>query len=198
MIPMTTFHQNGGIERKYAIQNSRPTGLYQRWHENGVTYKKIFYNEDGLRHGPYMRWYESGQIHITASYKAGKLDGPYQEWHENGQTKHSTTYNEGKEDGLTLRKYANGEIHEKYTASNGEKNGTYEKWYDNGSPWQKITYKKNKKNGTFEKWDYSSEKIYMKCKYRDGKIRGPCEYLWSNGKKSMINYTKRYIRKMAE
>ena len=42
---------------------------------------------NGKRHGPWVSYYDNGQLWSKGTFKDGKEDGPWIEYHDNGQLK---------------------------------------------------------------------------------------------------------------
>ena len=47
---------------------------------------------DDTFHGPYRRFYESGQLNVDSYYSYGKLDGCYISYFDDGKLKNQTQY----------------------------------------------------------------------------------------------------------
>ena len=52
--------------------------------------------KNGKLDGPWVRYYENGQIWYKGTYKNGKEDGPWVHYHENGKVVTKETYTDGK------------------------------------------------------------------------------------------------------
>lgn len=64
----------------------------------GMPIKEFFTADDnGVKQGLYMSFYENGQIEIKCTYKDGKKDGPYEEYFDDGRLLDIQTYQKGKE-----------------------------------------------------------------------------------------------------
>jgi hypothetical protein len=74
--------------------------------------------DDGreLRHGPYTRWYISGQMSAQGQYLDGKEEGVWTYW------------------------YYSGRIHEQGSFLDGKREGRWNSYYADGSPWKQSDY----------------------------------------------------------
>ena len=54
---------------------------------------------NGKKHGPWVEYYENGQLLSKGTYKDGKKEGPWVHYHDNGQLWKKGTYKYGKEEG---------------------------------------------------------------------------------------------------
>ena len=54
------------------------------------------YNEQERRHGPWEKYFHTGQLFYRCSYDNGNLHGPYEVFHSNGQLAFRGTYDQGE------------------------------------------------------------------------------------------------------
>ena len=74
------------------------------------------------------------------SLKDGKKVGPWVTYWDNGQLKLKVTYKDGKEDGPYLGYRKNGQLDSKGTYKNGKKEGPWVRYdYDDGTVWEMMT-----------------------------------------------------------
>lgn len=86
---------------------------------------------DGIKHGPYEWYFETGQLFEQGTYKNGRLDGPYRAYWETGELYEEGTYRDGRFDG-PRRWYIDGRLIELVTYRDGEMQGLYERYAENG------------------------------------------------------------------
>ena len=86
---------------------------------------------DGVRHGPYERYFESGAIFETGTYVDGHLDGPYRAFWEAGDLYEEGTYRRGHFDG-PRRWFMGGRLVETVTYRNGIIEGIYKRYTASG------------------------------------------------------------------
>ena len=98
---------------------------------NGLYYKKFtdvpFTGEvtgeeqgklkDGKRDGPWVSYYDNGQVWRKGTFKNGKRDGPWIDYHDNGQLWSKGTYKVGKEDGPWFSYKKDGTVWEEWTGT---------------------------------------------------------------------------------
>ena len=100
--------------------------------------------KDGKQHGPWVHYYESGQLWMKGTYKNGKEEGPWVSYkpdgklgaeldettsgawvgyHGNGQLWMKGTYKNGKREGAWIDYYRDGTVNENWTGTykNGDK-----------------------------------------------------------------------------
>ena len=100
---------------------------------------------DGVRHGPYEWYFESGSLFEEGTYTEGVLDGPYRAFWETGDLYEEGTYRSGQFDG-PRRWFMNGRLVEMVTYRNGVIEGIYERytpWGDLDIEW-KPTFKQSR------------------------------------------------------
>jgi antitoxin component YwqK of YwqJK toxin-antitoxin module len=93
--------------------------------ELGYLIKKTLIN--GELHGPFVGWYDNGQLEVECEYLFGELHGPYKKWYSNGQP-------------LVECEYLFGEFH-----------GLYKEWYINGRNRVEVNYEIKKDSKKWEK-----------------------------------------------
>jgi hypothetical protein len=104
---------------------------------NGLFYKKFinvpFTGEvtgleqgafkDGKREGPWVRYFDNGQLAFKGTFKDGKREGPWVFYYDNGQLESEGTYKDGKADGPWIAFNEDGTVWGTYTGTfkDGEK-----------------------------------------------------------------------------
>ena len=86
---------------------------------------------DGVRHGPYERYFESGAVFEKGTYVDGQLDGPYRAFWETGDLYEEGTYRRGQFDG-PRRWFMGGRLVETVTYRSGIIEGIYERYTASG------------------------------------------------------------------
>jgi hypothetical protein len=97
--------------------------------------------KDGKRNGPWVRYWDNGQLSSKGTYKDGKKDGPWAWFSDNGHLGSKGIYKNGKEDSPWVSYWNNGQIHYKGTYKDGEKDGPWVSYQYNGKLWSKGIYK---------------------------------------------------------
>ena len=59
---------------KYYI-DTNIVGVYREYFPNGNTYKKVFFDHNGMRNGIYQEWDENKQLTVSGKYKNDKKQG---------------------------------------------------------------------------------------------------------------------------
>jgi antitoxin component YwqK of YwqJK toxin-antitoxin module len=85
-------------------------------------------NEHGEKHGTYTVKNMDGQTILLHSYINGLMDGPFVEYYDNGQIKSICKCKNNKIDGEYCEWYRNGIIKEESIYKNGKKHGACVEW----------------------------------------------------------------------
>ena len=131
---------------------------------------------NGKEHGPWVHYYDNGQLNYKVTYKDGKLDSPWVSYHDNGQLYLKGTYKDGKKDGPWVRYWENGQLSQKGTYKEGKRDGPWVRYFDmthygNGILFSKGSYKDGKRHGS---WIYNND---------FGKVRRDITGTYKNGVK---------------
>ena len=51
--------------------------------------------KDGKKHGPWVQYYDNGQLRTKGTYKNGKMDGRWFDYKKNGGWEYDRTYKDG-------------------------------------------------------------------------------------------------------
>lgn len=78
--------------------------------------------KNGIQHGPFTVWYESGKVAKSGGYHQGKEHGLWTSFYENGKQKGLENYFKGK------------------------KEGHWNYWYINGNKAQELVFKNNQED----------------------------------------------------
>jgi antitoxin component YwqK of YwqJK toxin-antitoxin module len=125
---------------------------------------------NGKMDGPYVRWYENGQLSSKGTHKDDEMVGPWVRYHDNGQLKEKGTYRDGKRDGPWVNYHDNGRLWIKETYKDGKNDGPAVWYYENGQLWSKGTWKDGKQDGTWVGYNRDGTvNPYSKGNYKDSK-----------------------------
>ena len=91
--------------------------------------------KNGLKHGPFTRWYSNGAIAIEGSYKKGELSGSYKELYRNGELRRVTTMKKGVPSKKESIWYESGSKKAEIglSSSSSVLNGRTKAWFKNGN-----------------------------------------------------------------
>jgi len=104
----------------YEINSDKPfTGIRVSHHDNGQIKSKWTY-KNGIKNGPYIRYFENGSVYGKKNYKNGESHGEYLAYRRNGQLYERRIYEDGE---MTLNEYyrKNGQIESRDIYKNGER-----------------------------------------------------------------------------
>ena len=110
----------------------------------GIVQGKI---KNGQIEGPWVTYWENGQLSQKITYKDGKWDGPYVSYHKNGKLSKRETYKNGLQNGPSVGYWKNGRLDREGTYKNGKKDGPWFDYHKNGKLMSKGTYKDGKREG---------------------------------------------------
>ena len=154
-------------------------------------------DDNGTANGPYVEYYDTGEVMEEGTNRDGIQAGPYVEYYRSGRVKEKGTKEKYRQVGPFESYYQSGELRLKCTYT-GEHHptyiGPYESRGEDGSIIKKCTYTGKEKPeyiGDFEgymptKYRYGSpvrdSEHYIRCTYTaDGEFDGPYEERDSNG-----------------
>lgn len=185
-LSLRTINRNYRDFTKCRMKNYKKRFFIQVTSNDGKEKYTTLHN--GIKYGPYKKFFVDGTVEIEATYKDGKLTGPYKSYHpHNKGLEKESMFKDGVLNGLTIRKYNNGQTFERCSYINGKIDGLRESWYDNGIRWETQTYKDGFKNGICYVF-HKNGNIKEEITFRDGKVDGLCKIYHENGKLS-----KKYI-----
>jgi antitoxin component YwqK of YwqJK toxin-antitoxin module len=73
--------------------------------------------KDGKRDGPWVRYFDNGQLLDKGTWKDGKKYGPWVTYHDNGQLWTEGTIKDGKGDGPWVGFLKDGTVNDEYTGT---------------------------------------------------------------------------------
>ena len=117
-----------------AEQTKRFSGLLKSYLPNGQLSSQVSV-KNGLKHGPFTRWYPNGELAAEGSYKKGQLSGTFQEWYENGKLRRATTMRKGIRSKTETLWYEEGvkKAEIGLSSSSDVLNGRTQAWFANGN-----------------------------------------------------------------
>ena len=89
-------------------------------------------DENGLRTGEWVEYYDNGQIRYKGYFFEGKREGEWVLYHNNGKLFSKGFYVEGKQTGEWEFYYEDGQLWYKGSFSEGKKTGEFVYYYENG------------------------------------------------------------------
>ena len=104
------------------IKRGKEEGPWVRYYDNGQLRGKLTY-KDGKLDGPWVYYYENGQLEDKGNYKDDKRDGPWVVYWKNGQLRNKGTYKDGKAEGPWVTVSSDGTVNKNWTGTfkNGRK-----------------------------------------------------------------------------
>ena len=89
--------------------------------------------KNGIKDGPWVSYYDNGQLESKGTYKNDKKEGPWVYYHENGKLFSKGTYKDGKSEGPWVSYHDNGQLWSKGTYKDGKKEGPWVDYYKDGT-----------------------------------------------------------------
>ena len=88
--------------------------------------------KNGKREGPWVSYFENGQLWDKGDYKNGEREGPWVSYFENGQLDSKGTWKNGKEEGPWVGYFDNGQLETKGNFKDGLEEGPWVTYHDDG------------------------------------------------------------------
>jgi antitoxin component YwqK of YwqJK toxin-antitoxin module len=176
-----TYYRNGNIrERYYQDNDGRKYGPYIYFYNNGQLQSQGPYDND-KRSGLWRYWYDNGQLELEEHYDNGKKSGLRREWYHSGLLRSEIQYMHDKEEGMFRTWYETGELKSEGYYNNGKKSGLYSMWYINGQLESQGYYDNDKKTGLWRSW-YDNGQLKSEEHYDNGKKSGLSRVWHSNNR----------------
>jgi antitoxin component YwqK of YwqJK toxin-antitoxin module len=118
--------------------------------------------KNGKEYGPWVKYWENGQLWIKENYRDGKTHGPRVVYHKNGQLWIKENYRDGKTHGPEVWYFSDGQLHAKGTYQDGKSVGPWVQYHGNGQLLSKGTYKDGKRHGPWVFYDRDGTKRFTK------------------------------------
>jgi|TARA_B110000438_G_scaffold29004_1_gene28018 hypothetical protein len=132
--------------KKKLMQNDKPfTGWAKRMRGNSREVEELGQYRDGLKNGPWAKWFSGKRFHELGLFHQGQRHGLYVTWYGSGKKKDAINYENDLEHGPIATWYGSGKKWKKGNHKHGEKDGlwvTYDgrgkernrQRYENGNP----------------------------------------------------------------
>ncbi|MHB1278759.1 MAG: toxin-antitoxin system YwqK family antitoxin [Bacteroidia bacterium] len=189
--PKVSYYSSGNKEATYTLRNGEFHGLYTYFIDSPwpIKMKEITFN-NGIRHGPYIEYDESGKISVEANYFADSLHGQFR-YYENNVLRKETSFKNGIEDGYVKIYDEDGQLTKSYFLILDELEGFYCE-YESGRVTEKISYSKGKKNGKYLNFVHSENtELRIVGMYKDDLLEGDLiiEYYYEGKFKRILQKT---------
>lgn len=183
---------------------SRPSGIWNYYYENGNKSATFQYGKDGMLNGVHTSWYKNGTLKEEEESKNGMHYGFKKEYFENGKLFAISYVNKNTQYGEWKTWYENGELqsHDSYdTIKNtvikekwyrgqklkskeflvkGKRTGEQTEFYENGNMKSKSFYVNGEADGVQETY-YENGKIMCRTIYKNGRPIDKQECFYENG-----------------
>ncbi len=119
--------------------------------------KELWCARGEVRHGPYTRWHDSGQIAEQLNYVNGQQDGRSVQWDPEGQILEEGTYRAGQKTGR-WKSYREGRLNFEGEFKDGQQHGVFLNFAGNGTKQAEGQFQSGEPCGTFRCWDWETGK----------------------------------------
>jgi len=124
---------------------------------------------DGRKDGPYVEWWDHGQMRLRGQYQDGGRTGTWITWSRRGKCAREVEFWEGDVHGKARFWYSSGHPWKK---GQYYRNQEHERWvwlHDGGGRWLEGRYERGKKQGVWQQWS------------QDGKLLGQSKFEGGTG-----------------
>jgi antitoxin component YwqK of YwqJK toxin-antitoxin module len=83
---ITSFYENGKIQKVLQVKQGIIRGLAKIYDSNGMLIKEYFLTRDSIKNGPYTEFYPGGAIMTKANFENDTLNGMMYFFNEKGDT----------------------------------------------------------------------------------------------------------------
>lgn len=183
----TFYHENGKLKGKATYKTGCPTGLVERWHENGIKAEESEYI-DCKPLGSRKMWDKSNVLffenQVQGSGKTLEV-----EWYANGNKKSEIPYKDGQQYGRVKRWYPSGQKEEEVMMRNTRVHGLYRSWYDNGNKKMEFFSINNVMSDEYREWNEQGKLMTEIIEMKDQKLISVKQF-WDNGQLKTQGYAK--------
>ncbi len=182
---ITSYYENGQVQKYLEVTNNRAQGKYHEWYENGNQHLEATII--------------GGIADITpAAESSWVFDEAGQVWDEAGNLIATIPYCKGKQDGDTLYYHINGQIWKRCPFHEGKQCGYFQVYYKDGALLQSTLYDDNQPSGpSFRYWqcgDIAAKEIYRCGKLIEGTYYDPkgniaCTICDGSGQRAIFSAT---------
>ncbi|MBD3638894.1 MAG: hypothetical protein HUJ25_16190 [Crocinitomicaceae bacterium] len=138
--PSKGYPADGKIEEGY-YEDDRKTGMWIKYHPDGVTPRLKGNYVNGRPNGPYIKIDDQGVVREEGTYSQRKMVGDFKVYNEKGILTQEKTFNEGgKEEGTVKYYYDDGSLQMEMTKKDGVPTGPATTYYQNGDVKKVVTY----------------------------------------------------------
>lgn len=137
-------------------------------------------DDEGRAHGSFTEYYESGELRVLTTYRAGLREGSYTEYFENGKVSVRARYRRGERTGNYSEFYENGRVRLSAMYRGDVLNGDWIERYPSGDKKARAEYEDGKLDGRYLEWD-EGERPTVSASYRAGLLHGDRRF-WEDGR----------------
>ena len=147
--------------------------IVETW-PDGTPKSRRVVDENGVRNGASVSYYENGRIHVEEVWRDGKRHGVQSTHAEDGRLTSVVHFAKGAFSGSYKTFDEQGTLRVRKNYRNGVLHGPYATWSANRKPELKAAYKNGLLDGRYEAYD-GAGMLKIKAKYKAGKLNGTYE-----------------------
>jgi hypothetical protein len=126
---------------KQLMQNDKPfTGWAKRMRGNSGKVEELGLYRDGLKNGPWAKWFAGKRFSELGLFRQGQRHGLYVTWYGSGKKKDSINYENDLEHGPVITWYGSGKKWKEGNHKHGEKDGVWVTYDGRGKERNRQTY----------------------------------------------------------
>ena len=130
-----------GKGKKQLMQNDKPfTGWAKHMRGNSGKVEELGLYRDGLKDGPWARWFSGKRFRELGLFRQGQRHGLYVTWYGSGKKKDAINYENDLEHGPTTTWYGSGKKWKEGHHKHGEKDGIWVTYDGRGKERNRQTY----------------------------------------------------------
>ena len=88
--------------------------------------------KDGVAEGPWVNYYDNGQLQRKGDYKNSKREGPWEAYHDNGQLQGKGDFKNGEMEGPWVFFFKNGQLDKTGAFKDGKEEGPSTFYFEDG------------------------------------------------------------------
>jgi antitoxin component YwqK of YwqJK toxin-antitoxin module len=172
------------------FKDGHPVGDFRRYYENGILKSKLDFTEDGISANAVL-YHQNGRIASEGTYINQKKEGSWK-FYSPDREKYLIAQQEFKEDkrnGQSIGFYPDSTVGDRTMYQNDLKHGDWEQFYENGAPYIKSYYKWGRLNGPYEAWFKNGKKMYSGFYLNDFRDGSWIIYNEDGSVRYKVNYT---------
>ena len=166
------FHRRAdGLEEIQCYKGNHPDGVWQLYYPSHPTFGKVKALEasfsNGLLHGDYIEYNQTGQMSFSVRYEHGLQEGNGCMYDLDGRILMTAEFHKGELEGPVRCFYPSGALLKEGIYVHGLLEGEEKRFHENGSLAQTAAYREGKLHGPMRSWNQKHQLIF-EGEYKNG------------------------------